>query len=409
MAFSSSLLRSAPSPVLDADALRPSDRFKVSCGGLNQNVNAVKFQSSVFGTSITVDSSSPPQKSTTRHIQAIKATATEIPPTVQKSRSSGKTKIGINGFGRIGRLVLRIATFRNDIEVVAVNDPFIDAKYMAYMFKYDSTHGPYKGTIFVDDSTLDINGKQIKDPAEIPWGDYGAEYVVESSGVFTTVEKASAHKKGGAKKVVISAPSGDAPMFVVGVNEGTYKPSMDVVSNASCSAWEFGILEGLMTTVHATTATQKTVDGPSMKDWRGGRGAGQNIIPSSTGAAKAVGKVLPELNGKLTGMAFRIPTPNVSVVDLTCRLEKSASYEDVKAAIKYASEGPLKGILGYTDEDVVSNDFVGDSRSSIFDAKAGIGLSKSFMKLVSWYDNEWGYSNRVLDLIEHMALVAATK
>ncbi|KAL0300949.1 UNVERIFIED_CONTAM: Glyceraldehyde-3-phosphate dehydrogenase GAPCP2, chloroplastic [Sesamum radiatum] len=397
MAFSSSLLRSAPSRVLDADAFRQSDNFKVSCGGQNHNVNAVKFQSSIFGTNVSVDSSSL-QKSTARSIQPIKATATEIPPTVAKSRSSGKTKVGINGFGRIGRLVLRIATFRDDIDVVAVNDPFIDAKYMAYMFKYDSTHGPYKGTIrVVDESTLEINGKQIKvsskrDPAEIPWGDYGAEYVVESSGVFTTVEKASAHKKGGAKKVVISAPSGDAPMFVVGVNETTYKPSMDVVSNASCTTnclaplakvvhEEFGILEGLMTTVHATTATQKTVDGPSMKDWRGGRGAGQNIIPSSTGAAKAVGKVLPELNGKLTGMAFRVPTPNVSVVDLTCRLEKSASYEDVKAAIK----------------------------SSIFDAKAGIGLSKSFMKLVSWYDNEWGYSNRVLDLIEHMALVAATK
>lgn len=307
---------------------------------------------------------------------------------------------------------------------MAVNDPFIDAKYMAYMFKYDSTHGVFKGTIrVVDESTLEINGKQIKvtskrDPAEIPWGDYGADYVVESSGVFTTVEKALAHIKGGAKKVVISAPSADAPMFVVGVNERTYNPSMNVVSNASCTTnclaplakvvhEEFGIVEGLMTTVHATTATQKTVDGPSMKDWRGGRGAGQNIIPSSTGAAKAVGKVLPELNGKLTGMAFRVPTPNVSVVDLTCRLEKSASYEDVKAAIKYASEGPLIGILGYTDEDVVSNDFVGDSRSSIFDAKAGIGLSSSFMKLVAWYDNEWGYSNRVLDLIEHMSLVAA--
>ncbi|KAK6123889.1 hypothetical protein DH2020_042380 [Rehmannia glutinosa] len=392
MAFSSSLLRSAPSPVLDSDAFRPSDQSKVSCGGLHINANAVKFQSSIFGTNIPMDSSSL-QKHTTRSIQPVKATATEIPPTMPKSRSSGKTRIGINGFGRIGRLVLRIATFRDDIDVVAVNDPFIDAKYMAYMFK---------------------------DPAEIPWGDYGAEYVVESSGVFTTVEKASAHKKGGAKKVVISAPSADAPMFVVGVNENTYKPSMDVVSNASCTTnclaplakvvhEEFGIVEGLMTTVHATTATQKTVDGPSMKDWRGGRGAGQNIIPSSTGAAKAVGKVLPELNGKLTGMAFRVPTPNVSVVDLTCRLDKSASYDDVKAAIKYASEGPLKGILGYTDEDVVSNDFVGDSRSSIFDAKAGIGLSKSFMKLVSWYDNEWGYSNRVLDLIEHMALVAATK
>nr|POF25139.1 glyceraldehyde-3-phosphate dehydrogenase gapcp2, chloroplastic [Quercus suber] len=298
------------------------------------------------------------------------------------------------GFGRIGRLVLRVAVSRDDIDVVAVNDPFIDAKYMAYMFKYDSTHGVFKGTVQVlDNSTLEINGKQIKvvskrDPAEIPWGDFVADYVVESSGVFTTIEKASAHKKGGAKKVVISAPSADAPMFVV-VDE------------------EFGIIEGLMTTVHATTATQKTVDGPSMKDWRGGRGAAQNIIPSSTGAAKAVGKVLPQLNGKLTGMAFRVPTPNVSVVDLTCRLEKSASYEDVKAAIKYASEGPLKGILGYTDEDVVSNDFVGDSRSSIFDAKAGIGLNNSFMKLVSWYDNEWGYSNRVLDLIEHMALVAS--
>ncbi|TQD90906.1 hypothetical protein C1H46_023509 [Malus baccata] len=285
------------------------------------------------------------------------------------------------GFGRIGRLVLRIASTRDDIEVVAVNDPLVDPKYMAYMFKYDSTHGIFDGSIsVVDDSTLEINGKAIKvvskrDPAEIPWGDYGVEYVVESSGIFTTLEKAALHKKGGAKKVVIHE--------------------------------EFGILEGLMTTVHATTATQKTVDGPSKKDWRGGRGAGQNIIPSSTGAAKAVGKVLPELNGKLTGMAFRVPTPNVSVVDLTCRLEKSSSYEDVKAAIRYAADGPLRGILGYTEDDVVSNDFVGDSRSSIFDAKAGLALSSSFVKLVSWYDNEWGYSNRVLDLIEHMALVAA--
>nr|GEU76201.1 glyceraldehyde-3-phosphate dehydrogenase of plastid 2 [Tanacetum cinerariifolium] len=361
-----------------------------------------------------------------RCVTSIKATtATQLPPTVAKSGSGGKTKVGINGFGRIGRLVLRIASFRDDIEVVAVNDPFINSDYMAYMLKYDSTHGLFKGTInVVDESTLEINGKQIKvtsqrDPAMIPWGDSGADYVVESSGIFTTLDSASAHKKGGAKKVVISAPSADAPMFVVGVNETTYKPNMDIVSNASCTTnclaplakvvhEEFGIVEGLMTTVHATTATQKTVDGPSMKDWRGGRGAAQNIIPSSTGAAKAVGKVLPELNGKLTGMAFRVPTANVSVVDLTCRLEKSASYEDVKAAIKYASEGPLQGILGYTDEDVVSNDFVGDSRSSIFDAKAGIGLSASFVKLVSWYDNEWGYSNRVLDLIEHMALVAAT-
>lgn len=422
---SSSLLRSTfTAPLVEAPRAETSDRFsKVSCIGFNRNLNSWKLQSGIFGTSVLSGSSSL-QKCAVRSIVPVKAIATEVPPTVSKSRSGGRTKIGINGFGRIGRLVLRIATFRDDIDVVAVNDPFIDAKYMAYMLKYDSTHGVFKGTIKVlDDSTLEINGKQIKvvskrDPAEIPWGGFGVEFVVESSGVFTTIEKASAHKKGGARKVVISAPSADAPMFVVGVNEKTYNPNMDIVSNASCTTnclaplakvvhEEFGILEGLMTTVHATTATQKTVDGPSMKDWRGGRGAGQNIIPSSTGAAKAVGKVLPELNGKLTGMAFRVPTPNVSVVDLTCRLVKSASYEDVKAAIKYASEGPLKGILGYTDEDVVSNDFVGDSRSSIFDAKAGIGLSSSFMKLVSWYDNEWGYSNRVLDLIEHMALVAS--
>ncbi|KAI8011677.1 hypothetical protein LOK49_LG06G00053 [Camellia lanceoleosa] len=376
MAFSSSLLRST-SPALQSSLpdsfsfSSSADQSKVS--SFNRNLNSAKFQSSIFGTVVPGKPSSL-QKCIARSMQPIKATATEMPPTVLKSRSSGKTKVGINGFGRIGRLVLRIATSRDDMDVVAVNDPFVDAKYM---------------------------------------------YVVESSGVFTTLEKASIHKKGGAKKVIISAPSADAPMFVVGVNDTTYKPSMDVVSNASCTTnclaplakvvhEEFGIVEGLMTTVHATTATQKTVDGPSMKDWRGGRGAGQNIIPSSTGAAKAVGKVLPELNGKLTGMAFRVPTPNVSVVDLTCQLEKSASYEDVKAAIKYASEGPLKGILGYTDEDVVSNDFVGDSRSSIFDAKAGMGLNASFMKLVSWYDNEWGYSNRVLDLIEHMALVAAS-
>ncbi|KAG5237313.1 hypothetical protein OIU76_012085 [Salix suchowensis] len=420
MAFSC-LLRSTPAaPLIEASrsdlSPSPCDRLKVS----SVSFNSLK---SIFGTSVPTGSSSS-QTCSGRSIQPIKATATEMPPPVLKSQADGKTKIGINGFGRIGRLVLRVATFRDDIDVVAVNDPFIDAKYMAYMFKYDSTHGVFNGTIKVlDDSTLEINGKQIKitskrDPAEIPWGDFGAEYVVESSGIFTTVEKAAAHKKGGAKKVVISAPSADAPMFVIGVNEKTYKPSMDIVSNASCTTnclaplakvvhEEFGIVEGLMTTVHATTATQKTVDGPSRKDWRGGRGAAQNIIPSSTGAAKAVGKVLPELNGKLTGMAFRVPTSNVSVVDLTCRLEKSASYEDVKAAIKYASEGPLMGILGYTDDDVVSNDFLGDSRSSIFDAKAGIGLSASFMKLISWYDNEWGYSNRVLDLIEHMAMVAA--
>ncbi|XP_019183246.1 PREDICTED: glyceraldehyde-3-phosphate dehydrogenase GAPCP1, chloroplastic-like [Ipomoea nil] len=419
----SSLLRSVPaSPVLHASS--SSHRHQASLAGFNQGCTSVKFESSIFGSALPNVHSSSVQGSGSSSIQPVKATATELPPTIPKSQTTGKTRVGINGFGRIGRLVLRIATSRDDIDVVAVNDPFIDANYMAYMFKYDSTHGVFKGTIRVlDESTLEINGKPIKisnkrDPSDIPWGDLGADFVVESSGIFTTVEKASVHKKGGAKKVVISAPSADAPMFVVGVNENTYKTTMDVVSNASCTTnclaplakvvhEEFGIVEGLMTTVHATTATQKTVDGPSMKDWRGGRGAGQNIIPSSTGAAKAVGKVLPALNGKLTGMAFRVPTPNVSVVDLTCRLEKSASYEDVKAVIKYASEGPLKGILGYTDEDVVSNDFVGDSRSSIFDAKAGIGLNDSLMKLVSWYDNEWGYSNRVLDLIEHMALVAA--
>ncbi|XP_022734082.1 glyceraldehyde-3-phosphate dehydrogenase GAPCP1, chloroplastic-like [Durio zibethinus] len=426
MAFSS-LIKSAAAatPLIEASVRSdlcpsPSDRLKVSSIGFGGNLNFF------FDAAVSTRSSSSLQKCYSRSIQPIKATATEIPPAVPKSWSSGKTKIGINGFGRIGRLVLRIAISRDDIDVVAVNDPFIDAKYMAYMFKYDSTHGGFKGTIrALDESTLEINGKQIRvvskrNPADIPWGDYGADIVVESSGVFTTLAKASAHMEGGAKKVVISAPSADAPMFVVGVNEKTYKPSMDIVSNASCTTnclaplakvvhEEFGIVEGLMTTVHATTATQKTVDGPSMKDWRGGRGAGQNIIPSSTGAAKAVGKVLPELNGKLTGMAFRVPTPNVSVVDLTCRLQKSASYEDVKAVIKYAAEGPLKGILGYTDEDVVSNDFVGDSRSSIFDAKAGIALSASFMKFVAWYDNEWGYSNRVLDLIEHIVLVGANR
>ncbi|XP_023529944.1 glyceraldehyde-3-phosphate dehydrogenase GAPCP2, chloroplastic-like isoform X2 [Cucurbita pepo subsp. pepo] len=371
-----SLFRSAPAAsFLQASLpLSSADHPTASC----VNLSSSKFQSSIFVAHVSSGSSSF-QLRTPHNIQPIKATAIEIPPAVRKSSSGGKTKIGINGFGRIGRLVLRIATLRDDIDVVAVNDPFVDAKYMAYMFKFDSTHGNFNGTInVVDDSTLEINGKQIKvsskrDPAEIPWGQLGVEFVVESSGVFTTTNKASAHLKGGARKVVISAPSADAPMFVVGVNEKTYKPNMDIVSNASCTTnclapiakvvhEVFGIAEGLMTTVHATTATQKTVDGPSMKDWRGGRGASQNIIPSSTGAAKAVGKVLPELNGKLTGMAFRVPTPNVSVVDLTCRLERSASYEDVKAAIKYASEGPLKGIIGYTDEDVVSNDFVGDSR-----------------------------------------------
>ncbi|CAN6449246.1 unnamed protein product [Victoria cruziana] len=335
--------------------------------------------------------------------------------------SGKKIKIGINGFGRIGRLVARAALQRNDVELVAINDPFINTDYMVYMFKYDSVHGLWKHhDVKVKDSKTLLFGKQsvtvfgLKNPEEIPWGQTGAEFIVESTGVFTEKGKAAAHLKGGAKKVVISAPSKDAPMFVVGVNEHEYKPDLDVVSNASCTTNclaplakvihdKFGIVEGLMTTVHAITATQKTVDGPSNKDWRGGRAAGFNIIPSSTGAAKAVGKVLPALNGKLTGMAFRVPTVNVSVVDLTVRLEKAAKYEDIKAAIKAESEGKLKGILGYTEDDVVSSDFVGDCRSSIFDAKAGIALSDHFVKLVSWYDNEWGYSCRVIDLILHMA------
>lgn len=310
------------------------------------------------------------------------------------------------------------------MEVVAINDPFIDTKYMTYMFKYDSCHGVYDGAVVaesdtainIDGHTINVHGK--KDPSEIPWGADGVDFVVESTGVFTTVAKAETHIRAGAKKVVITAPSPDAPMFVMGVNSDKYLPSMDIVSNASCTTnclaplakvvhQEFGILEGLMTTVHAITATQKAVDGPSAKDWRGGRGASQNIIPSSTGAAKAVGKILPELNGKLTGMAFRVPTPDVSVVDLTCRLGRGASYDEIKAAIKDASEGSLKGILGYTEDDVVSTDFLGDPRSSIFDAKAGIALTPNFVKLVSWYDNEWGYSNRVVDLVEHMVAVAA--
>ncbi|GLT33142.1 hypothetical protein SLA2020_077540 [Shorea laevis] len=335
----------------------------------------------------------------------------------------GKVKIGINGFGRIGRLVARVALQRDDVELVAVNDPFISTDYMTYMFKYDSVHGNWKHhEINVKDSkTLLFGDKPVavfgaRNPEEIPWGETGAEFVVESTGVFTDQDKAAAHLKGGAKKVIISAPSKDAPMFVVGVNEKDYKPDLNVVSNASCTTNclaplakviqdKFGIVEGLMTTVHSITATQKTVDGPSMKDWRGGRAASFNIIPSSTGAAKAVGKVLPSLNGKLTGMAFRVPTVDVSVVDLTVRLEKKATYDDIKNAIKEASQGPMKGILGYTEDDVVSTDFVGDSRSSIFDAKAGIALNDNFVKLFSWYDNEWGYSSRVVDLICHMASV----
>jgi len=325
--------------------------------------------------------------------------------------------IGINGFGRIGRLVLR-AALQKGANVVAINDPFIDLDYMVYMFKYDSTHGQYKGEVSAADGKLVVDGRSItvfseRDPTAIPWGSVGAVYVVESTGVFTTLEKAGAHHKGGAEKVIISAPSADAPMFVMGVNEESYNKDMKIVSNASCTTNclaplakvindNFTILEGLMTTVHAATATQKTVDGPSGKDWRGGRGASQNIIPSSTGAAKAVGKVIPELNGKLTGMAFRVPTPDVSVVDLTVRLGKEATYAGICAKLKEASEGSMKGILGYTEDMVVSTDFLGDQRSSIFDAKAGIQLSGTFVKLVSWYDNEFGYSNRVIDLINHM-------
>jgi glyceraldehyde 3-phosphate dehydrogenase len=328
-------------------------------------------------------------------------------------------KIGINGFGRIGRLVFRACAARDDVQVVAINDPFIDTEYMVYMLTYDTVHGRFKGTAEAKDGKLVVNGKEIAvyecmNPAEIPWSEAGAEYVVESTGAFTTTEKASAHFKGGAKKVVISAPSSDAPMFVMGVNNDTYSKDLKVVSNASCTTNclaplakvihdTFGIVEGLMTTVHATTATQKTVDGPSKKDWRGGRGAAFNIIPSSTGAAKAVGKVIPSLNGKLTGMSFRVPTADVSVVDLTCRLEKAASYDEIKAAMKAASESAeYKGIIGYTEDAVVSSDFIGDARTSIFDAGAGISLNPNFVKLVAWYDNEWGYSNKVVDLIAHM-------
>ncbi|KAG0635370.1 glyceraldehyde 3-phosphate dehydrogenase [Tuber brumale] len=330
--------------------------------------------------------------------------------------------IGINGFGRIGRLVLRNAAERDDVRVVAVNDPFIDPKYAVYMFKYDSAHGNFKGEVSTNDAgDLVVNGKTIKmyaerDPANIPWGAAGAEYVVESTGVFTTTDKASAHLKGGAKKVIISAPSADAPMFVVGVNLDKYNKDITVLSNASCTTNclaplakvlndKFGIVEGLMTTIHSYTATQKTVDGPSSKDWRGGRTAATNIIPSSTGAAKAVGKVIPELNGKLTGMAMRVPTQNVSVVDLTARLERGATYEQIKAAIREAAEGPLKGILAYSEDDLVSTDLNGHNASSIFDAKAGISLNDNFVKVVSWYDNEWGYSRRVLDLICYVAKV----
>ena len=331
-----------------------------------------------------------------------------------------KIKVGINGFGRIGRLVFRAAMQRDDIQIVGIND-LIDVDYMAYMLRYDTVHGQFKGSVDVQDGKLVVNGQAIrvtaeKNPADLKWNEVGADYVVESTGLFLTKEKCQGHIDAGAKRVVMSAPSkDDTPMFVMGVNHQTYKGE-PFVSNASCTTNclaplakvihdNFGIVEGLMTTVHATTNTQKTVDAPSMKDWRGGRAAAGNIIPSSTGAAKAVGKVIPALNGKLTGMAFRVPTLDVSVVDLTCRLEKAASYDDIKAAMKKASETNLKGILGYTEDEVVSSDFVGDARTSIFDAKAGISLNNNFAKLVSWYDNEWGYSCKVLELIAHMATV----
>jgi glyceraldehyde 3-phosphate dehydrogenase len=330
-----------------------------------------------------------------------------------------KIKIGINGFGRIGRLVFRAAQSRNDVQVVAIND-LIDVDYIAYMLKYDSTHGIFDGTVEVKDGHLIVNGNTIrvtaeKSPASLKWGEVGADYVVESTGIFLTKETAQGHLDAGAKKVVLSAPSkDDTPMFVMGVNHDKYTSDLNIVSNASCTTNclaplakvlndNWGIEEGLMTTVHAVTATQKTVDGPSAKDWRGGRGANQNIIPSSTGAAKAVGKVIPELNGKLTGMAFRVPTPNVSVVDLTVRLKKPATYKEICAKMKEASETHLKGILGYTEDAVVSTDFNGDPRTSIFDADAGIQLSDTFVKVVSWYDNEWGYSNKVVDLLTYIA------
>lgn len=330
-----------------------------------------------------------------------------------------KIKIGINGFGRIGRLVFRAAQSRNDIQVVAIND-LIDVDYMAYMLKYDSTHGKFDGDVQVKNGKLIVNGNEIrvtaeKSPSNLKWGDVGADYIVESTGIFLTKDTAQGHIDAGAKKVIMSAPSkDDTPMFVMGVNEGSYTSDMVFVSNASCTTNclapiakvlndNWGIEEGLMTTVHATTATQKTVDGPSAKDWRGGRGASQNIIPSSTGAAKAVGKVIPELNGKLTGMAFRVPTPNVSVVDLTVRLKNGASYEEICTKMKEVSETTMKGILGYTEDQVVSTDFNGDSRTSIFDAGAGIQLSDKFVKVVAWYDNEWGYSTKVVDLLAYIA------
>ena len=333
-----------------------------------------------------------------------------------------KVKIGINGFGRIGRLVLRATCERDDVEVVGINDPFISPDYASYLLRYDSVHGQFKGTVEHTEDSLIVNGKKIKmfaekEPNKIDWKGCGAEYIAEATGKFTDPDGAKLHFEGGAKKVVITAPAkGGIPMFVMGVNNTEYSKDMNIVSNASCTTNclaplakvindEFGIVEGLMTTVHATTATQLTVDGPSKKDWRGGRAASGNIIPSSTGAAKAVGEVIPVLKGKLTGMSFRVPTLDVSVVDLTCRLAKATTYEDIKAAVKKHSETDLKGILGYTEEAVVSTDFIHDSRTSIFDASAGIMLNENFVKLVAWYDNEWGYSNKVVDLIAYMAKV----
>ncbi len=327
-------------------------------------------------------------------------------------------KIGINGFGRIGRLAFRAAIERPDIEVVGIND-LVEPDYMAYMLKYDSTHGPFKGTIAVEGGHLVVNGKTIrvtaeKDPANLKWGEVGAEIIIESTGLFLTQDTAQKHIDAGAKKVVMSAPAkDDTPTFVMGVNHTELKAEQTIVSNASCTTNclapiakvlndKFGIEEGLMSTIHAVTATQKTVDGPSHKDWRGGRGAYQNIIPSSTGAAKAVALVIPALKGKLTGMSFRVPVPDVSVVDLTVRLKTPATYADIKAAMKEASEGSMKGILGYTEDEVVSEDFKGDARTSIFDAKAGIALNDNFVKVVSWYDNEWGYSNKLIDLVQEL-------
>ncbi|KAG7671971.1 putative Glyceraldehyde-3-phosphate dehydrogenase [Nannochloris sp. 'desiccata'] len=340
---------------------------------------------------------------------------------IDTSNLKEPARVGINGFGRIGRLLFRSSISHPGTEVVSINDPFIDAEYMAYMLKYDSVHGQFPGEVYGDDTGLYVNGKKIsvtscRDPSEIPWGNAGAEYICESTGVFTTKDSAAAHLKGGALKVIISAPSPDANMFVIGVNHEKYDPKNDVIiSNASCTTNclaplakvindKFGIKDGLMTTVHATTATQKTVDGPSRKDWRGGRAAANNIIPSSTGAAKAVGKVLPELQGKLTGMAFRVPTLDVSVVDLTVNLNTATSYEEVMAALKEASENEMRGVLGFTTDQVVSADFIGDTRSSIVDAGAGIGLNSTFMKFVSWYDNESGYVTRMNDLVSFCAL-----